>query len=270
MIIQVTLAFLMVAPVQGQDPTVPKQIKDAFSKVAAGASKLKKELSTVGFHPGICLFGGELRQGGSIYYSIKVNDPSDYGVIVGVSGKESNIEVSVKDANGKDVVTGADASGADFSTSQGGTYTISAKNNGGQTFVALGIVRNEGGSDHPFSSINTAAASYAASIEDAYKYAWGIPTGDLMVVGNLLGAGGSYSRNSKINYPKWLILAVADAGTKSFSLSVTDKTANKTVDGVVEKLYSYSEFDAATQHASIVVKNTSQKTILSLSGHLRQ
>jgi len=42
MIIQVTLAFLMVAPVQGQDPTVPKQIKDAFSKVAAGASKLKK------------------------------------------------------------------------------------------------------------------------------------------------------------------------------------------------------------------------------------
>lgn len=269
MLAQLILGTLMTAPIQNQDPTMPAQIREAFGKVVSAAGDLKAEVPTLGFHNGASLLGGSLKQGGQFSFTFVVNDPSDYAALVGAYGNDSEVEVTVKDSTGKNTVTEADETGSLFEAKTKGRYTISAKNKGAETFVAVALVRESGGVTHSFAGINTAVAGIAAGVKSSFGDGYSVPTNQLMVLGSVIEPGASYGQTTSYNFARWMVLAGADAGPKNFQVSVKDPGGNETVTGTEDKTFSYCEFDHPVSKANIVIKNTGSKKIIAMQALLR-
>lgn len=269
MLAHLILGTLISSPLQSQDPTMPDQIKEAFGKVVTAAGSLKAEVPTLGFHNGACLLGGSLKQNGQFSFSIVVNDPAEYAALVGAYGNDSEVEVTVKDSTGKNTVTETDERGSVFEPKAKGKYTISAKNKGAETFIAVALVRESGGVTHSFASINTAIAGIAAGVKDSFLDGYSVPSNQLMVLGSVIEPGASYGQTTTYNFPRWMVLGGADAGPKSFQMTVTDPSGNEKVTGTEDKTFSYCEFDHPVTKAGVVIKNTGSKKILALQALLR-
>lgn len=248
---------------------MPDQIKEAFGKVVSAAGSLKSEVPTLGFHNGACLLGGYLKQGGQFTFTIVINDPTDYAALVGTYGNDSEVEMTVKDSTGKNTVTDMDEKGSLFEAKTKGRYTVTAKNKGGQTFVAVALVREKGGVNHAFTGINSAIAGIAAGVKSSFLDGYSVPTNQLMVLGSVIASGASYGQTSNYNFPRWMVLAGADAGPKSFQVTVKNPTGPETVTATEDKTYSYCEFDHAVTNAAVVIKNTGSKPILAMQALLR-
>lgn len=248
---------------------MPDQIKEAFGKVVSAAGTLKGELPTLGFHNGACLLGGSLKQNGQFSFSIVINNPTDYVALVGAYGNDSEVEVTVKDSTGKNTVTDTDERGALFEPKTKGKYTVFAKNKGAETFVALALVKESGRVTHSFAGINTAVAGIAAGVKSSFLDGYSVPSNQLMVLGSVIEPGASYSQSTTYNFPRWMVLGGADAGPKSFQMTVTDPSDNEKVTGTEDKTFSYCEFDYAITNAGVVIKNTGSKKILAMQALLR-
>jgi len=269
MLSSIIFGCLIASPDQSQDPTMPDQIKEAFGKVVTAAGALKGDVPTLGFHNGACLLGGSLKQGGQFSFSIVINNPTDYAALVGTYGNDSEVEVTVKDPTGKNTVTDTDEQGSLFEPKSQGKYTVTAKNKGGATFVALALVRESGGVTHSFAGINSAVAGIAAGVKSSFLDGYSVPTNQLMILGSVIEPGASYGQATSYNFPRWMVLGGADAGPKSFQLSVKDPGGNETVSGTEDKSFSYCEFDHPVSNANVVIKNTGSKKIIAMQALLR-
>ncbi|CAN1561735.1 hypothetical protein MCEMSE15_02700 [Fimbriimonadaceae bacterium] len=269
MLAVIASAFLASSSLQSQDPTIPSQITEAYGKLAKKATALKAEVGDLAFRKGACLLGGLLKQGGQYTFVVQINEPSAYSVLTGVPGNAPNVELTVKDASGKNTVTLTDDYGSLFEAKAAGKYTITASNKGAETFVALALVTQSGGMTHPFTAINAAAASVAAGVKESYQYGYGVPSNQLMALGAVVEPGGNSGHFTTYNFPKWLMLAGADAGPKSFQLTVTDPGTKQSVTASSEKAYSFCEIDHAITNAAVSTKNTGSKQIMYLQAVMR-
>lgn len=269
MLSSIVFGCLISSPLQNQDPTLPDQIREAFGKVVSAAGDLKAEVPTLGFHNGACLLGGSLKQGGQFSFSIVINNPTDYAALVGAYGNDSEVEVTVKDSAGKNTVTDTDEKGSLFEPKSQGKYTVTAKNKGAETFIALALVRESGGVTHSFSGINTAVAGIAAGVKSSFLDGYSVPSNQLMILGSVIEPGASYGQTTSYNFPRWMVLAGVDAGPKSFQVTVKNPSGNETVAGIEDKTFSYCEFDHPVPNANVVIKNTGSRKILAMQAVLR-
>lgn len=248
---------------------MPDQIKEAFGKVVSTAGALKAEAPTLGFHNGACLLGGYLKQGGQFSFTVAINDPTGYAALVGTYGNDSEVELTVKDSSGKNLVTDSDERGSLFEPKSKGRHTIVAKNKGGDTFVAVALVRESGGVTHSFAGVNTAVAGIGAGIKNSFGDGYSAPTNQLMVLGSVIAPGATYGQTTSYNYARWMVLGGADAGPKTFQLSVKNPGGNETVTGTEDKSFSYCEFDHPVSNAYVAIKNTGSKSIVAMQALLR-
>jgi hypothetical protein len=269
MLSHIALACLIANPVQTQDPTMPDQIKEAFGKVVSIASDVQELIPSVTFRGGACLLGGSVREGGSFRYGALFGQTGDYAVVAGAYGNDSDIEVTVTDASGKSVVTSREEDGLDFEVKKTGAYTITAKNKGAHTFIALAVLQGTGGPKHPITSINTAVAHIAEGVKSSFLDGYSAPTNDVMVLGALIEPRSVHNRTANFNHRRWMVIGGSDAGVRGFSLSVTDNKSKEVFPGIEDQNYSYCDFEMVIPSATVGMRNTATKRILGMQAFVR-
>lgn len=213
--------------------------------------------------------GANLRQGASFTQTIIVGKGADYAVVSGAYGNDYEVEVSVKDDRGKNVVIAREKDGVDFSASRPGRYHITARNKGASTFVALAILRESGGPNHPISSINVAVANIADGIKDSFLDGYSAPINQLMVLGVILPPNGAHSWDTGFNFPRWMMIGATETDVRSLNLTITDRRSKKVYKSIKDKKYSYSDFEMVLPSASVGMKNVGKRAILGMQALVR-